>query len=196
MTEQRTPRRLGPRDRAVTSRMMASVRSKDSKAEIALRRALHARGLRYRLHARDVIGRPDLVIRSRRLAVFVDGDMWHGNEHIRRGLSSLADLFPTRTEWWVAKIERNMRRDQEVNAQLITAGWTVVRLWESTVLEDPQSAADTVLASLTRAPQRTASVPGPSSTRPAEQEVLAVRSPTARRSTPRRTNPSESQSRR
>jgi DNA mismatch endonuclease, patch repair protein len=128
--------------------MMAAVRSKDSKAELALRRALHARGLRYRLHARDVIGHPDVVIRSRRLAVFVDGDMWHGNEHKRRGLSCLADLFPTRTEWWVDKIERNMRRDQEVSEQLAAAGWAVVRIWESEVLEDPQKAADRVLDAL------------------------------------------------
>jgi DNA mismatch endonuclease (patch repair protein) len=128
--------------------MMAAVRNKDSKAELALRRALHARGLRYRLHARDVTGHPDVVIRSRRLAVFVDGDMWHGNEHKRRGLSSLADLYPTRTKWWVDKIERNMRRDQEVNEQLAATGWTVVRIWESEVLEDPQKAADRVLDAL------------------------------------------------
>ena len=146
MTDKRPIRRLGPRDQAVTSRMMAAVRNKDSKAEIALRRVLHARGLRYRLHARDVIGHPDLVIRSRRLAVFVDGDMWHGNEHTRRGLSCLADLFPTRTEWWVTKIERNMRRDEEVNEKLATDGWTVVRLWESDVLQDPEKAADRVIS--------------------------------------------------
>jgi len=150
MTQEGRPRRLGPRDREVTSRMMAAVRGKDSKAELALRRALHARGLRYRLHAADVFGHPDLVIRSRRLAVFVDGDMWHGNEHRRRGLSSLADLFPTRTEWWVAKIERNVQRDQEVNARLKADDWTVVRVWESEVLQDPQKAADKVLAALGR----------------------------------------------
>jgi DNA mismatch endonuclease (patch repair protein) len=148
MEDPQRPRRLGPRDRAVTSRMMAAVRNKDSKAELALRRALHARGLRYRLHARDVIGHPDVVIRSRRLAVFVDGDMWHGNEHRRRGLPSLADLFPTRTEWWVAKIERNIRRDQEVNTELTARGWTVVRVWESEVLRDPQQAADAVLKAM------------------------------------------------
>ena len=74
------------RDPAITSRMMAKVRSKNSKAELApLRRALHARGLRYRLHSRDVLGHPDIAIRSRKLAVFVDGDMWHGNERKRRG---------------------------------------------------------------------------------------------------------------
>lgn len=154
MTELRPHRRLGPRDRAVTSRMMAAVRSKDSKAEIALRRALHARGLRYRLHGRDVTGHPDLVIRSRRLAVFVDGDMWHGNEHIRRGLPRLADLFPTRTEWWVAKIERNMQRDREVSDKLRADGWTVVRLWESEILQNPQQAASTVLKALDRYPRR------------------------------------------
>ena len=150
MSEPRPPRRLGPRDSKVTSRMMAAVRSKDSKGELALRRALHARGLRYRLHARDVPGRPDLVIRSRRLAVFVDGDMWHGNEHHRRSLSSLADLFPTRTDWWVAKIERNMQRDREVNARLAADGWTVIRIWESEVLADPAKAADRVLDVLRR----------------------------------------------
>lgn len=150
MIQARQPRRLGPRDREVTSRMMAAVRGKDSKAELALRRALHARGLRYRLHARDVFGHPDLVIRSRRLAVFVDGDMWHGNEHRRRGLASLADLFPTRTEWWVAKIERNMQRDQEVNDRLRSEGWIVVRVWESEVLQDSQKTADKVLVALGR----------------------------------------------
>ena len=130
--------------------MMAAVRSKDSKAELALRRELHARGMRYRLHARDVPGRPDLVIRSRRLAVFVDGDMWHGNEHRRRGMTSMAELFPTRTDWWVAKIERNMQRDQEVNEQLAADGWTVIRIWESEVLADPAKAADRVLDALRR----------------------------------------------
>src|SRR6516225_10318795 len=94
MTEPGHRRRLGPRDSQVTSRMMAAGRNKDSKAELALRRELHARGMRYRLHARDVPGRPDLVIRSRRLTVFVDGDMWHGNEHRRRGMTSIAELFP------------------------------------------------------------------------------------------------------
>ncbi len=140
-------RRLGPRDPAVTSRMMAAVRNKDSKAELSLRRALHAAGLRYRLHANDVPGRPDIVIRRRRLAVFVDGDMSHGNpeEVRRRGRDTLADLFPSRTEWWVAKIERNRARDREVTERLQREGWIVVRLWEHDVLLDPDAAARKVL---------------------------------------------------
>jgi DNA mismatch endonuclease (patch repair protein) len=132
--------------------MMSRVRNKDSRAELALRRALHAAGLRYRLHAPDVLGRPDLVIRSRRLAVFVDGDLWHGNpdEVRRRGRESLADLFPTRTEWWVAKIERTVERDREVTAGLREQGWTVVRLWEHDILRDPDGCARSVLDAVER----------------------------------------------
>ncbi|MGH3857258.1 MAG: very short patch repair endonuclease [Pseudonocardiaceae bacterium] len=144
MTADETGRRA-PRDPAVTSRIMARVRSKDSKAELALRRALHTRGFRYRLHGKDVLGRPDIVNRARKLAVFVDGDLWHGNEHHRRGLASLAELFPTRTQWWVAKIEANMRRDHEVTSTLRAQGWTVIRLWASDILADPGAAAQHVL---------------------------------------------------
>ncbi len=125
--------------------MMAAVRHKDSKAELALRRALHARGVRYRLHAKDVLGRPDLVIRKYRLAIFVDGDFWHGNAWRLRGLQRLEDLFPTNTEFWAAKIRRNMARDAEVTKVLENDGWTVVRVWESDVQADLGGTAAHVL---------------------------------------------------
>ena len=133
---------------AVTARMMAAVRNKNSRAELALRRALHARGVRYRLHAKDVVGKPDIVVRKYRLAVFVDGDLWHGNAWRVRGLSRLEDLFPSRTDWWVAKIRRNVARDGEVSERLATDGWTVVRLWESDVLADPIAASARVIDAL------------------------------------------------
>lgn len=136
------------RDPQVTSRIMSRVRSKDSKAEMMLRRELHRRGIRYRLHATDVLGRPDLVIRKWKFAVFVDGDMWHGNEHRRRGLESLADLFPSNTEFWVNKIEKNVQRDRLVSQRLWDQGWTVVRIWESAVLTDANAAAEQVVAAL------------------------------------------------
>ena len=132
------------RDPAVTSRMMSAVRDKDSKAEVTLRRELHRRGLRYRLHAHDVIGKPDLVVRSRKVAVFVDGDFWHGNAHRLRGLDRLEELFPTNRDWWTKKLRRNIERDREVTATLKSAGWCVVRIWESDVLADTTRAADTV----------------------------------------------------
>ena len=129
---------------------MSQVRSRDTRPELVLRRAVHARGGRFRLHGADVPGRPDLVVRSRKVAVFVDGDLWHGNpaEWQRRGRDSLAAMFPTRTSWWVSKIERNMARDREVNQKLTEQGWRVLRLWASDILVDPDQAADRVLTLL------------------------------------------------
>ena len=134
----------------VTSKIMSNVRSRDTKPELALRREVHARGARYRLHPRDVPGRPDLVVRSRKVAVFVDGDLWHGNpeEWKRRGRPDMAAMFPNRTEFWVNKIEGNVARDRAVNAALHAAGWRVIRLWASDVMADPGAAADAVVAAL------------------------------------------------
>jgi DNA mismatch endonuclease (patch repair protein) len=138
------------RDPAVTSRIMSAVRAKDTKPELLLRRAVHARGGRYRLHAADVPGRPDLVVRGKKIAIFVDGDLWHGNpaEWRRRGKDDLAGLFPTRTQWWVDKIERNVRRDQDVDRELAERGWRVLRLWASDIIADPEAAADRVIIAL------------------------------------------------
>ncbi len=142
------------RDPAVTSRIMSRVRSRDTQPELTLRRAVHAKGGRFRLQARDVTGRPDLVVRARKVAVFVDGDLWHGNpeEWRRRGHDNLAAMFPTRTEWWVNKIERKVARDEEVNRQLAAQGWRVLRVWASDVLRDPDQAAERVLALLRAQP--------------------------------------------
>jgi DNA mismatch endonuclease (patch repair protein) len=128
--------------------MMARVRNKDSRAELELRRALHARGIRFRLHAADVLGRPDIVIRKYRFAIFVDGDFWHGNAWRLRGLPNLEAQFPNRTEWWTTKIRRTMARDREVSEALASDGWRVVRLWENEILADPAAAANTVVDAL------------------------------------------------
>lgn len=128
---------------------MARVRAKDSKAELLLRRELHRRGRRYRLHKRELIGTPDLVFGSARLAVFVDGDFWHGNAWKLRGLDRLEDQFPTNTEWWSAKLRRTIERDQVVTSRLRKEGWRVVRIWESEVLADPIGSADRVERALT-----------------------------------------------
>jgi DNA mismatch endonuclease (patch repair protein) len=130
--------------------MMAAVRNKNSKAELALRRELHRRGIRYRLHARNVLGHPDLVWRGKRVAVFVDGDMWHGNPAAwkARGLATFEEMFPNRTDWWVAKIHRTRERDAAVTAELKRQGWSVVRLWESDVIANPIRAADRVVREL------------------------------------------------
>ena len=136
-----------PRDPATTSRVMRAVRSKNTRPELVLRRAVHARGGRFRLHAADVPGCPDMVVRSRKIAIFIDGDLWHGNpdEWKRRGRPDLASLFPTRTTWWVQKIERNMERDRAVNVELRERGWRVLRLWASDVLAHTTATAEQVL---------------------------------------------------
>lgn len=136
------------RNPAVTSKIMAAVKSKNSRPELALRRALHARGIRYRLHAADVMGRPDLVLRKYKIAIFVDGDLWHGNAWRSRGKPDLASLFPTRTEWWTSKIRANMARDRAVDAALTASGWHVIRIWESTIRLDAEVAGELIAAQI------------------------------------------------
>lgn len=117
--------------------MMAAVRSKNTRPELALRKLLFARGLRYRVHDRRLVGRPDLVFSGAKLAVFVDGDFWHGGGWKARGLSSFEEQFPSNREFWVAKIKRNVERDRVVNAALADQGWSVFRVLESQVKKDP-----------------------------------------------------------
>ena len=81
---------------------------------------------------------------GQKVAVLIEGDFWHGNAWRVRGLSSLAALFPTRTEWRVAKITRNMQRDAEVTRALTEQGWIVLRFWESEVQQNADSVAEWV----------------------------------------------------
>jgi DNA mismatch endonuclease (patch repair protein) len=106
--------------------------------EIALRRELHRRGLRFKVEYRSAPGRPDLAIPGRRLAVFVDGDLWHG--HPRRSVP--ATLRP--------KIEGNQRRDEWVNRELESAGWTVLRIWERDIRADLETCVARVLSAAGR----------------------------------------------
>jgi DNA mismatch endonuclease (patch repair protein) len=136
------------RDPQVTSRIMRAVKSKDTKPELALRHELHSRGIRYRLNSTNIVGKPDLAFKKYKLAVFVDGDLWHGNEHKRRGLPDLECLFPSRTDFWCSKIRANMARDNEVNRLLTTLGWTILRFWGSVVEHITSAAAITVIEHL------------------------------------------------
>ena len=97
------------RDPAVTSRIMAAVKGRDTVPEIRLRRELHRRGLRYRLRSK-LPGKPDLVFSRARVAVFVDGDMWHGRGWRERGFSSMEEQFAghRNPDFWIAKIRRNV----------------------------------------------------------------------------------------
>lgn len=113
---------------------MQDQRSRDTAAELAVRRLVHAAGLRYRVDRAPLPGlrrRADLVFGPARLAVFIDGCFWHGcPEHGNRPR--------TNQQWWAAKLDRNRQRDQDTDERLQAAGWQVLRLWEH---EDPRQAA-------------------------------------------------------
>jgi DNA mismatch endonuclease (patch repair protein) len=130
------------RSRDATSAIMAAVRSRDSKAEVALRRILWRMGHRYRLHDRKLCGTPDLVFVRARVVVFVDGDYWHGRGILADGLAAFRRTLRTeRRDWWVTKISGNVERDRKVTAALESLGWMVLRLWESEILKDSVAAA-------------------------------------------------------
>lgn len=106
------------------SQMMSGIRSKDTRPEMIVRRALHARGFRYRLHAKDLPGKPDLVFPRYKSVVMVHGCFWHGHD------CPLFKVPGTRTEFWMAKIGRNRERDAEVRQALAGLGWRVLEVWE------------------------------------------------------------------
>ena len=107
------------------SATMRAVKSRDTKPEMRVRRLLHRAGYRYRLHAADLPGAPDIVFRGRRKAVFVHGCFWHGH-HCRRG----ARMPATNVEYWRRKIGRNVERHARNLETLAADGWTVLTLWE------------------------------------------------------------------
>jgi DNA mismatch endonuclease, patch repair protein len=119
---------------------MQAIRSTDTRPERRLRSALHARGLRYRVHRRPIAGlnrKADVVFTRAKVAVFSDGCFWHGcEEHGRR-------RHEVNGWYWPDKIARNVARDRDTDQRLTDAGWVVVRVWEH---DDPEQAADSVAA--------------------------------------------------
>lgn len=103
---------------------MQAIRGKDTSIELKLRQELWKRGIHYRKNCKKVYGHPDLVFIGKKVAVFCDSEFWHGYDwENRRG------SIKTNPEFWIAKIERNMERDREVNEKLRSEGWTVIRFW-------------------------------------------------------------------
>lgn len=110
---------------AQRSRMMAAVKGKDTQPEFVVRGLCHSLGYRYRLHRRDLPGKPDLVFSSRRKVIFVHGCFWHGHRCPR------GNRVPKNNrEYWLAKVERNRTRDKRHEHRLHSLGWGVLVLWE------------------------------------------------------------------
>lgn len=120
--------------------MMAGIGPANTKPELIIRKGLHTLGYRYRLHAKDLPGRPDLVFRSRRAVIMIQGCFWHGHDcHLFRWPS-------TREEFWRAKISGNIERDRKVRGQLLALGWRVLEVWECTLKGKHRWPVEDVLA--------------------------------------------------
>jgi DNA mismatch endonuclease (patch repair protein) len=120
------------REKEVTYKIMSSIKSANTRPELALSKELFRHGLRYRKQYK-IKGKPDIVFVKKKIALFVDGDFWHGNNWKIRGMKSLSEELDRYSEFWKEKILRNIERDKEVNTELEKDGWLVLRYWESDI---------------------------------------------------------------
>ncbi|MFF7860955.1 very short patch repair endonuclease [Pseudomonas monteilii] len=113
----------------VRSRMMGAIRGSNTTPEMKIRKLLHRQGFRYRLHPKDLPGRPDVVLPRYNLCIFVHGCFWHRHSGCR-----YATTPKTRPEFWKAKFDQNVNRDLQTRAKLLSLGWRVFELWECGIL--------------------------------------------------------------
>ena len=128
--------RLTPEQR---KKCMQSNKSTGTKPELVLAKAMWALGLRYRKNSGSIFGKPDFSFKKYKVAVFVDGEFWHGKDWERKK----AEIKGNR-EFWITKIERNIRRDMEVTGRLKAEGWTVLRFWSNDVVKNAGCHAEKV----------------------------------------------------
>ena len=117
---------------------MSNIRSRNTKPERLLMQALKKRGIYFTRHRKDVPGKPDIVFKRKKIAVFVDSDFWHCNPDTFR-------LLKSNEEYWSKKISGNIHRDYKVNEELSSTGWKILRLWESDVLKNTDSCRDAII---------------------------------------------------
>lgn len=118
---------------------MKQVKSKDSEIELLLRRELWSRGLRYRKNVKTIFGKPDVAFIGKKIAVFVDSEFWHGYDWERKQKE-----IKSNRDFWIPKIERNMKRDIEVNEYLKSKGWRVFRFWGNDIKKNVTRCVDII----------------------------------------------------
>lgn len=128
-----------PKTYLTRSQQMARVKSKNTSFEMMLRRELWRRGLRYRANDKTVFGKPDVVFKRKKIAVFVDSEFWHGKDY-----PNGRNIPKENNEYWVKKIERNIARDKVVNQTLKESGWTVIRIWSKDLKKNVSGYADMI----------------------------------------------------
>ncbi|MEQ8703507.1 MAG: very short patch repair endonuclease [Phaeodactylibacter sp.] len=137
MSQRKVPRFEEARTHYISeqrSRTMSRIRSKDTKTEVKLRKALWAKGYRYRKNVKSLPGSPDIAIKKYKVAVFIDGEFWHGYNWEQK-----RQTIKRNRAYWIPKIERNMERDRENTRQLQEKGWLVLRFWEQRLKKEFQT---------------------------------------------------------
>lgn len=131
--------------------IMRSVHSRNTSPELLFRKCLWSKGYRYSVHSERLPGKPDVVLSSHRVVIFIDGDFWHGGQWRKRKLLALDDQFSKTgsKEYWLKKIRANMRRDCQSSAMLIQNGWTVLRFWESQIIKDVEECVNMTITAIT-----------------------------------------------
>lgn len=119
---------------------MSRIRGKNTSIEVILSHALWHRGLRFRKNSPHVYGHPDISVKKYKVAIFCDGDFWHGYDWENR-----RDEIKSNRDYWIPKIERNMQKDIEVNHVLTAMGYTVIRIWEHEIRKDVNDVADMIM---------------------------------------------------
>lgn len=134
---------MDPLTREQRRRNMQAIRSKDTSIEIILRKALWTRGLRYRKNYKCLPGKPDIVLTKQKIAIFCDSEFWHGYqwEDKKQKISS-------NPEYWITKIENNMRRDEDNNRQLSEKGWLVLRFWGKEIKKNTDICVEIILQNI------------------------------------------------
>lgn len=124
------------------SKTMSRIRGKDTSIEILLRKELYRRGIRYRKNYKKLPGRPDIAITKYKIAIFCDGEYFHGGPDWEERKKKIAK--GANADYWIAKIERNIERDIEKEQQLKYLGWTVIRFWGKDIKKNVSACADAV----------------------------------------------------
>jgi DNA mismatch endonuclease (patch repair protein) len=125
------------------SKIMSKIKGKNTKPELAFRKALYAAGYRYRIDYKKLIGKPDIVLKKYKTVIYIDGEYWHGHNWEER-----KPKVKTNREFWIAKIERNIQRDKEVNRALEDLGYTVFRFWANDIKKNLETCLNQVITHL------------------------------------------------
>ncbi len=127
------------------SKLMKRIRSKNTTPERLLCKELWKRGIRYRKNYELLPGKPDIAITKHKIAIFIDGEFWHGYNWDEKKTK-----IKSNRDYWIPKIEKNIERDKKYNKELLNIGWKIIRLWEKEVIKDTDMCVNLVINLIAR----------------------------------------------